>query len=97
MDNQEFLAIIKQVRNIFDTIGVESEMASRNIMDMWAEILLSGNKAMVVSFAYNIQNRVYTLKSLLYSINKMAEDILKAYKAELSVQKIKFIPATPGG
>lgn len=39
MDSQELLEIIKQVRNVFDTIGVEYGIALYNVMDVWVEVL----------------------------------------------------------
>ena len=84
MDNRELLELIKQVRNVFDTIGIESGMASRNTMDVWGEIL-QGEKSFV-SFAHNIKNKTNVLRSLLYSIDKFANDILSA-KAEENIHE----------
>jgi hypothetical protein len=74
MNHEQVLASLKFVRNTFDTIGIECGMKSRKTIDMWAEILSSGDESEAVPFSYFIQNATTVLRGLLYSIDKVAKD-----------------------
>ena len=47
MRNQEMLAEIKFIRNVFDSISLECGMASRLASDVWAEVLQDGDRVTV--------------------------------------------------
>ena len=73
MRNQEMLAEIKLIRNVFDTISLETGMASRLASDVWGEVLQDGDRVQGMGFAMNMLNKVDALRGLLYSIEVKAE------------------------
>ena len=75
-NNQELLATIKEIRNTFDTIGVEVGIASRAAIDMWANCLQDNERAHPIGYAKNVLNKLSALSSLLYSIRVHAEKII---------------------
>ena len=74
-DNQKILKTIKEIRNVFDSIAIECNMASRLSMDAWARLLESSDTFPATCFASNILHKVKALDGLLYSIKKNAIDI----------------------
>ena len=77
MRNQEMLSIIKEIRNVFDTLSLECGMASRLAGDVWAEVLQDGDRAQGMGFAMNMLNKIDALRSHLYSIQLKAEKVAK--------------------
>ena len=77
MRNQEMLSIIKEIRNVFDTLSLECGMASRLAGDVWAEVLQDGDRVQGMGFAMNMLNKIDALRSHLYSIQLKAEKVAK--------------------
>ena len=75
MTNEEILLAIKDIRNVFDTLGVECGLASRFSMDIWAQILQGGGNLELVNFVQTIQHKVSALKTLLNSIEVKRRNI----------------------
>ena len=91
MTNEEILLVIKEIRNVFDTLGVECDLASRFSMDTWAAVLQGEDgKLHCINFHKNILHRVSALRSLLYSIEVKAKQIGDAVCGEPSEMNIKF-------
>ena len=75
MRNKEMLSIIKEIRNVFDTISLEAGMASRLASDVWAEVIQDGDRVQGMGFAMNMINKVHALKGLLNSIELKANKV----------------------
>ena len=77
MRNQEMLAEIKLIRNVFDTISLECGMASRLASDVWGEVIQDSDRVQGMGFAMNMLNKIDALRGHLYSIQLKAEKVAK--------------------
>ena len=68
MSKEETLGLIKDIRNTFDTLGVECGMASRLSMDAWARLLESDDTFQATCLANSMLHKIKALEGLLYSI-----------------------------
>ena len=75
MTNKEMLSEIKEIRNEYDTLGLECGIASRFSMDTWAQMLQDGGKLERINFSKTILHKVSALRTLLYSIEVKARSI----------------------